>query len=213
MPPETGLALPPLTIAVLAGGRSARFGSDKALALLDGRTLLDIALRHFTGTGAELLVAVDRADRYAVPAGVRAVTDRFPGCGPLAAVDAALEEAAYPIVCCSSVDAPRLSPTLLVPLVRAIESGAQAAIYARNGFRLPFPCALDRDACRRPVRELLAAHVASRPANDDARAPRLLALFDAVRQTLVEAPAVAAGSPDPLADVDTPEDLQRLLSS
>jgi molybdopterin-guanine dinucleotide biosynthesis protein A len=191
MPPGTGLFLPPLTIAVLAGGRSARFGSDKALALLDGRTLLDIALRHFTGTGAELLVAVDRADRYAVPAGVRAVTDRFPGCGPLAAVDAALEEAAYPIVCCSSVDAPRLSPTLLVPLVRAIESGAQAAIYARNGFRLPFPCALDRDAC----------------------APRLLALFDAVRQTLVEAPAVAAGSPDPLADVDTPEDLQRLLSS
>lgn len=30
--------------AVLAGGRSSRFGSDKALAVLDGRTLLDHAL-------------------------------------------------------------------------------------------------------------------------------------------------------------------------
>jgi molybdenum cofactor guanylyltransferase len=35
--------------AVLAGGRSSRFGSDKALAMLDGRPLLDhaaAALRH-----------------------------------------------------------------------------------------------------------------------------------------------------------------------
>lgn len=30
--------------AVLAGGRSSRFGSDKALAMLDGRTLLDHAV-------------------------------------------------------------------------------------------------------------------------------------------------------------------------
>jgi molybdopterin-guanine dinucleotide biosynthesis protein A len=30
--------------AVLAGGRSSRFGSDKALAMLDGRSLLDHAL-------------------------------------------------------------------------------------------------------------------------------------------------------------------------
>ena len=30
--------------AVLAGGRSSRFGSDKALALLNGRTLLDHAI-------------------------------------------------------------------------------------------------------------------------------------------------------------------------
>ena len=30
--------------AVLAGGRSSRFGSDKALAMLDGRSLLDHAV-------------------------------------------------------------------------------------------------------------------------------------------------------------------------
>jgi len=213
MEPESPVALPAFTVAVLAGGRSTRFGSDKALARLHGRSLLELALEHFARTGAELLVSVDRTARYAVPDGVRLITDRFPGCGPLAAVHAVLEEAVHPIVCCTSVDAPRLDPALVVPLVRAIESGAEAAIYARDGFRIPFPCALARDACRLPARELLAAHAASRPADASARAPRLLALFDAVRLAILEAPAVPAGKSDPLADVDTPDDLQRLARS
>lgn len=34
--------------AVLAGGRSSRFGSDKALAMLDGRSLLDHTLTALT---------------------------------------------------------------------------------------------------------------------------------------------------------------------
>lgn len=38
------MATGPILGAVLAGGRSRRFGSDKAMALLNGRTLLDHAM-------------------------------------------------------------------------------------------------------------------------------------------------------------------------
>ena len=38
------MAKGPILGAVLAGGRSRRFGSDKAMALLNGRTLLDHAM-------------------------------------------------------------------------------------------------------------------------------------------------------------------------
>lgn len=47
--------------AVLAGGRSSRFGSDKALAILDGRTLLDHASAAL-GPHCDALVVVGRGE-------------------------------------------------------------------------------------------------------------------------------------------------------
>jgi molybdopterin-guanine dinucleotide biosynthesis protein A len=74
--------------AVLAGGQSARFGSDKALAVLHGRTLLDSAVARLAGwCGA--VVVIGRAD-----APVETVADwPAPGMGPLAGLAAALRHA------------------------------------------------------------------------------------------------------------------------
>ena len=47
--------------AVLAGGRSSRFGSDKALAMLDGRTLLDHATAAL-GAHCDAVVVVGRGE-------------------------------------------------------------------------------------------------------------------------------------------------------
>lgn len=47
--------------AVLAGGRSSRFGSDKALAMLDGRTLLDHASAAL-GPHCEAMIVVGRGE-------------------------------------------------------------------------------------------------------------------------------------------------------
>ena len=70
--------------AVLAGGRSSRFGSDKALAMLGGRTLLDhvlAALRPHCDT----VVIVGRDDVADWPR---------PDMGPLAGIAGALIHAA-----------------------------------------------------------------------------------------------------------------------
>ena len=72
--------------AVLAGGQSTRFGSDKALALLDGRTLLDHALARLEGWCGAVVVAGRE-----VP-GRRCLAD-WPraGMGPLGGMAAALK--------------------------------------------------------------------------------------------------------------------------
>jgi molybdopterin-guanine dinucleotide biosynthesis protein A len=74
----------PILGAVLAGGRSSRFGSDKAMALLDGRTLLDHARAGLAPHVAEVVVC-GRDD---------GLTDRpHPDMGPLGGLNAALHHA------------------------------------------------------------------------------------------------------------------------
>lgn len=86
--------------AVLAGGRSSRFGSDKALALLDGRTLLDHAV-------AALSLHVQMVMVCGRPGGL---PDRpAPDMGPLGGLNAALHHAAaqgYDAVLTTGCDMP-----------------------------------------------------------------------------------------------------------
>ena len=102
--------------AVLAGGQSSRFGSDKALAVLDGRTLLDLALARLGAWCAEV-VLVGRTEP-----GVRCVPDwPRPAMGPLGGVAAALRLArdeGFDAVLTCGVDSPGLPdglPGLLTP--------------------------------------------------------------------------------------------------
>ncbi len=70
--------------AVLAGGRSSRFGSDKALAMLDGRTLLDHAVAALR-PHCDAVIVVGRDDVADWPR---------PGMGPLGGIAGALIHAA-----------------------------------------------------------------------------------------------------------------------
>ena len=74
--------------AVFAGGRARRFGRDKALAELGGRTLLAHAVAALSRHVGEVVVC-GRA-----VAGLRALADRpRPDMGPLGALNAALHDA------------------------------------------------------------------------------------------------------------------------
>lgn len=101
---------------VLAGGQAARFGSDKALAELDGHTLLARAVDLLSGW-CEHVVVVGRATAPAptLPDWPRA------GMGPLAGIAAALHHArdeGYAAVLTCGVDSlgmPEDLPALLAP--------------------------------------------------------------------------------------------------
>ena len=75
--------------AVLAGGKSTRFGSDKAVAIFDGLPLIDhVIMGMFNNTDHLLIVGRDWRDFDAIPDGAHA------GEGPLAGLHAALTHAA-----------------------------------------------------------------------------------------------------------------------
>ena len=102
--------------AVLAGGLSSRFGSDKALAEWEGRTLLAHAVDTLWGWCDQVVVTGrDVAPAPTIPDWPRA------GMGPLGGLAAALRLAAdegYAVVLTCGVDSPRLPenlPDLLGP--------------------------------------------------------------------------------------------------
>ena len=104
--------------AILAGGASSRFGSDKALHLWHGRPLLAHALDALKPFCDSLLVA----GREAIP-GIAAhfVPDRpAPGLGPLGGLAAALHFAAensYARVLTAGCDTPVIPPAILLELI------------------------------------------------------------------------------------------------
>lgn len=96
--------------ALLAGGASRRFGSDKALALLDGRSLIEHVIAHLAPQCAALVVVGRRHGDLI------SLTDRpAGGLGPLAALNAALHYAAdhgYSGVLSAPCDMPELPENL-----------------------------------------------------------------------------------------------------
>lgn len=109
--------------AVLAGGRSSRFGSDKALALLEGRPLIDHVVAALAPQ-VDAVVICGRRD----PAR-RALDDRpGPGLGPLGGLNAALHHAraeGFALVLTAGCDMPGFCPD-----VRAALMGHAPAVLA-----------------------------------------------------------------------------------
>lgn len=84
-----------VTGLILAGGLSSRFGSDKALASLGGRSLLEesvMTLRPWVSDIAVAAVGGSSAEKAAQLLGLRTIADRAgPAKGPLAGILAGLE--------------------------------------------------------------------------------------------------------------------------
>lgn len=76
-------------VYILAGGRSSRFGCDKALALLDGQPLIERLASIVADWGLPVTAVADRRDKYAF-LGLRTIIDQVPDRGPIGGLHAAL---------------------------------------------------------------------------------------------------------------------------
>lgn len=135
----------PFTVLILAGGRSARMGRDKAWLTLDGVPLVErVAQRLLPLAGEIVFSANDPAPfgalvaRLPIPA--RVVADIFPGAGPLAGLHAGLAAASYDAVLAVATDMPFVNHAVVEAMVGLCEEpDAVVPRLNADGFDEPQP--------------------------------------------------------------------------
>ncbi len=190
-----------VVVVVLAAGASSRFGSQKLLASLGGRPVLQHTLDAVAAAGLRDVVVVlgdGRAEVEAVIAwrSERRVTNERPGDGLSSSLrvglDAAAEEDGVDAVLIVLGDQPALRPEV----IRAVVDAADAS-------PAPFVCAAyATDGAPNPVLVRRTAWAMAAGVSGDRGVGPLLA----ARPDLVLAVPVAGANPD----VDTPADLAAL---
>jgi len=104
--------IPGVTGVILAGGRSARMKSDKALLPYQGGRFIEAIHRRMEEMFEEVIVATGDTDRYDfLPC--RRVTDTHAGMGALGGIHAALRASGSEKIFVVACDMPHLSPDLI----------------------------------------------------------------------------------------------------
>lgn len=96
---------------ILAGGRSSRFGRDKALAPMGDRSMLEHTARALTTAGFDIAISTSHAAH--AHCGYPVIWDRDPLRGPLYALCNICEHFAQRAVFVVACDTPFLTPTFV----------------------------------------------------------------------------------------------------
>src|SRR5262245_31299695 len=87
-----------ITAVILAGGKSSRMGQNKALLLIEGKTLIERIRELLSKIFSQVVVST--ASQNAYPRlELPEVVDRYPETGPLGAITSVLESGLSPIFC------------------------------------------------------------------------------------------------------------------
>jgi molybdopterin-guanine dinucleotide biosynthesis protein A len=137
-----------LSAIVLAGGKSRRFGADKAWAPFAGRPLLRHVIETVALTASDIVVV--RAAGQDLPdieaAAVRVVEDVFPDAGPLGGLYAGLLAVKSGGALLVGCDMPLLQPPLVRHLAGRLTGHDAVAALAEDGTRQPL-CAVYSVGC------------------------------------------------------------------
>ncbi len=175
---------------VLAGGRSLRMGRDKALLPFAGMSLLEhqVQLLQRSGVCDRIVISGERDGQQCD--GMASVPDRYPGRGPLAALDALTTAFPGTRLLVVPIDMPLLAPNDLAQL--AAVSAAPMRRYA--GAMLPV-CLLAAPRVAASLNALLAV--------DCARGASLHALATALDAEVL---AMPEGARERFENINTPDD-------
>jgi molybdenum cofactor guanylyltransferase len=139
---------------VLAGGRSSRMGTDKALVNLGARPLIAHAVEILREAGLAASIA---GGDSALAGFAPLIEDRRVSRGPLSGIVTALASASSQWAVFIPVDLPLLPASLLVSMLRSSKiKGSVVTLASVNGFTQTFPAVVTREALPILERELAA---------------------------------------------------------
>ena len=144
----------PLTVAIQAGGKSSRMGTDKSFVPFNGRPLIEVVIDAVRGLGDELILITNKPQAYA-HLGLPMYGDLYPETGPLGGIYTALYNAEHPHLLTVACDMPWLNRPLL-EYMAGLRGTADVIVPRWDKYPEPLH-ALYSQACLEPIREKLVA--------------------------------------------------------
>lgn len=161
-----------VTGIILAGGKSSRFGSNKALSRIDGDRLIERLCRTVGSVAGRMMLITNTPEDYAFLE-LEYRKDLVPRCGPIGGIYTALRTAHTPLCLCVACDMPFIRPEFLEYMVE--RSPGYDVVVPVNGGRVEPLCAVYRETCVPAIEDRIQA-----------RRYKIDGFFDAVRVLRLE---------------------------
>lgn len=147
-----------LTGAILAGGHSSRFGSNKALFAPDGETLISKAAGLLRSVAREVLVSASQTNAGDYDfLGLDIVVDQHPDSGPMGGLETLLQRCTTQWLLVLTCDMPFVDKDALVTMISSLAGESDNALHQKDrphalawqrsdGSISPFPLLIERSA-------------------------------------------------------------------
>ena len=153
-------------IIILAGGRSSRFGRDKALVDFAGKPLLAHIIHRLQDIADEYVVSIGRNDaaddyRHILPKDTILAQDTVDFQGPLAGFISALDKCKSTECFLGACDMPSIEPKAVEYLFHKAEDSSGAVPKWRDGRLEPLHAVYNCNATRRASRQVVQEQTVS----------------------------------------------------
>ena len=142
-----------ISCAVLVGGKSRRFGSDKALLEVQGQPLVARIADRLRSISDDVMLVGNRLERFA-GVGARLVPDEIAGLGVVGGLVTSLRQARHPYVFVVACDMPFLDPAV-IRFLASLADGHDVVIPQVGGILQPMHAVYGQSAL--PAIERLVA--------------------------------------------------------
>jgi len=185
-----------ITGIILSGGKSSRMGFEKGLALLNGKPLVEWAMRALEGLCESIIISANSSGYQYL--GLRTVPDEIQGRGPAGGIYSCLMASQTTDNLIVSCDTPLISPVLLKSML-VCKNNYQTVVPVHKGLFEPL-CAYYRKDCTQVFQKAL-----------DSGVYKLLDIIKRLRYHYLSL-EINSDLYDPLmfANVNSPEDLEKL---